>query len=510
MRPMDAPANEPSWLLDDRFEISGGPRSGGMGEVYRAVDLRTSTAVAVKFLAPRGQDEAGALVRRKPTAGDLRRFCRECDMHLRLGGQGVPAHIAHRTTGPRPYLVTEYVEGTDLYRFLRNNRPSFTASVSVLFQLVRVLARVHACNVVHRDVKPMNILLGEIGEISLVDFGIALPLTPGATRHTEGGRTPGSSGYKAPEIIQGERNPGPPADLYGAGCTFFQLVTGRLVFESDGGEYTIEKQHCEDTAPRLSDLVPEGVPPEVDDLVARMLAKEPALRPTAQEAGDALAPHLPRFGTLPPTPLLSPDPTLPFREGSRAAPSGSFINPVTQARPSARPAVRRQAPGHLTRTELREALSAASEEVRQGEPGENIRHLGTLLDKARRKWSDGDREVLSSILMCADGARIVGDVLTAGSHYRTVERLTDTVSPGSPLLLIALTARLGAAECRLAHDEEGVTVLPVWLNVCKALIEMGRFAPADLVDRCLETGADLGERGHAKTVAFWSRGLGAR
>ncbi|MGW4051441.1 serine/threonine protein kinase [Streptomyces sp. NPDC004779] len=507
---MDAPANEPSWLLDDRFEVSGGPRSGGMGEVYRAVDLRTSTAVAVKFLAPSGQDEAGALVRRKPTVGDLRRFCRECDMHLRLGGQGVPAHIAHRTTGPRPYLVTEYVEGTDLHRFLRTNRPSFTASVSVVFQLVRVLARVHDCDVVHRDVKPMNILLGEKGEISLVDFGIALPLAPGATRHTEGGRTPGSSGYKAPEIIRGERNPGPPADLYGAGCTFFQLVTGRLVFESDGGEYTLEKQHCEDTAPRLSDLVPEGVPPEVDDLVARMLAKEPALRPTAREAGSVLAPYLPRLGTLPPTPLLSPDPTLPFREGGQAAASGSPVAPVTQARPSARPGVRRQALGHVTRAELRETLSAASREVRQGEPGENVRHLATLLDKARRKWSDGDREVLASILMCAEGARVDGDVPSAGSHYRTVERLTDTASPGSPLFPIALAARLGAAECRLVDDEDGVTVLPVWLDVCKALIEMGRSAPADLVDRCLEAGADLGERGHAKPVAFWSRGLGAR
>ncbi|MEU3606066.1 serine/threonine-protein kinase [Streptomyces sp. NPDC035033] len=507
---MDAPANEPSWLLDDRFEVSGGPRSGGMGQVYRAVDLRTSSTVAVKFLAPSGLDEAGALVRRKPTAGDLRRFSRECAMHLRLGGQGVPAHIAHRTTGPSPYLVTEYVEGTDLHRFLRSNRPSFTASVSVLFQLVEVLARVHGCDVVHRDVKPMNILLGEKGEISLVDFGIALPLTPGVTRHTEGGRTPGSSGYKAPEIIRGERNPGPAADLYGAGCTFFQLVTGRLVFESDGGGYTLEKQHCEDTAPRLSDLLPEGVPPEIDDLVAHMLAKEPTLRPTAREAGDVLAPHLPRLGTLPPIPLLSPDPTLPFREGSQTASSGSLITPAARSSSSARPAVRRQPPGHVTRAELRETLSAASREVRQGEPGENVRHLATLLDKARRKWSDGDREVLTSMLICADSARIVGDVLTAGSHYRTVERLTDTVSPDSPLFSIALTARLGAAECRLAEDEEGGMVLAVWLEACKTLIAMGRSAPADLVDRCLETGADLAERGHAETVASWSRRLSAR
>ncbi|MBP2035610.1 serine/threonine-protein kinase [Streptomyces avidinii] len=500
---MDVPADQSSWLLGDRFEISGGPRSGGMGEVYRGVDLFDSTVVAVKFLSPSGQDESGATIRRRPNAGDLRRFSRECDMHLRLGGRGVPAHIAQELTGPRPYLVTEFVDGMDLYRFLRANRPSFTASVCVLFQLVQILTRVHACDVVHRDVKPLNILLSEKGEVFLVDFGIALPLTPGATRHTEGGRTPGSSGYKAPEIIQGERNPGPAADLYGAACTFFQLVTGRLVFESDGVGYTLERQHCEDTAPRLSDLVPEGVPPEVDDLVARMLDKNPSLRPTAHEVAEVLAPSLPRFGTLPPTPLLSPDPTLPFREGGAAA---ALTVPAAQTRTSARPSVRRQAPGQLTRSELRSTLDAAAEEVRRGEPGDHTRHLATLLDRARRKWGEDDLEALEAVLTCANGARIIGDIMTAGSRYRTVERLTATVSHGSQLFPTALAARLGAAECRLSEEGQGAAVLDAWVEVCRDLVTMGRTAPAELVERCVELGADLDERGDADpdTVTHWS------
>ncbi|MFD9518826.1 serine/threonine-protein kinase [Streptomyces sp. NPDC059979] len=481
-----------------------------MGEVYRAVDLHNSTTVAVKFLAPSGRDEAGATIRRKPTIGDLRRFTRECDMHLRLGGEGVPAHIAQKTAGPRPYLVTEFVEGMDLHRFLRTNRPSFTAAVSVLFQLVRILDRVHACDVVHRDVKPLNILLAEKGEVFLVDFGIALPLTAGATRHTEGGRTPGSSGYKAPEIILGERNPGPAADIYGAACTFFQLVTGRLVFESDGAEYTLERQHCEDTAPRLSDLVPEGVPPEVDALVARMLAKDPAERPTAREVAETLFPSLPRFGSLPPTPLLSPDPTLPFRERGTAAAAPAM--PTAPSRSSARPTVRRQAPGQLTRAEFRTATNAAAEEVRRGESGQHARHLATLLDPAGRKWSDDDHDVLEATLICANAARIVGDTVTAGSRYRAVERLTAAVSPESSRFPIALAARLGAAECRLSEDGWGDTVLTTWMDVCRALVAMDRTAPTDLVDRCLELGTDLGERGHADadTVACWSRRLTTR
>ncbi|MEU8774517.1 serine/threonine-protein kinase [Streptomyces sp. NPDC048606] len=508
MRSKDVPAGESPWLLDDRFEISGAPSGGGMGVVYRAVDLQNSAVVAVKFLAPSGLNEAGVSIRRKHTPGDLRRFCRECDMHLRLGGQGVPAHIDQRTTGPRPYLVTEFIEGVDLNRFLRTNRPSFTAAVSVLHQLVRILGRVHACDVVHRDVKPLNIRLAENGEIFLVDFGIALPLTPGVTRHTDGGRTPGSSGYKAPEIIQGERNPGPAADIYGAACTFFQLVTGRLVFESNGAEYPLERQHCEETAPRLSDLVPEGVPPEVDALVARMLAKDPAERPDAQEVAEVVAPGLPRVGDLPPAPLLSPDPTLPFREGGGIA--AASLPAVASFRASARPTVRRRAPGPLTRTELRTTRIAAAEEVRRGDPGERTRHLATLLAQAARKWNEDDHEVLAAVLTCADGARIVGDTMTAGSRYRAVERLTSAVTAESHLFSTALAARLGAAECRISEDGSGHTVLATWVEVCRAVVVMGRAAPMDLVERCLELGTDLVETGHADadTVTRWARALG--
>ncbi|MFJ3987682.1 serine/threonine protein kinase [Streptomyces sp. NPDC090032] len=496
---MEFPPDGASWLLSDRFKITGPLGSGGMGIVHRAIDLETSAHVAVKFLAPSGPDESSVLGRLRPTPGDLKRFGRECRMHVDLGGDGVPAHVAHLLTGPSPYLVTELVDGVSLYTWLRTNRPSFAASVCVLLRLAQILDRVHACRVVHRDVKTLNILISTKGEIFLVDFGIALPLTPGATRHTDKGtRTPGSLGYMAPEIINGERNPTPAADVYGAACVFFQLVTGRTVFVPKGGEYTVEKQHCEDVAPRLSEFVPGSVPAEVDDLVARMLAKDPALRPTAREVAQILLAHVPPPDAPAPHPVLSPDPTLPRRrQDPDTAASGA------PARARSRPSVRRPASGGLTRSQLRAAMASAAEEVAEGEPGVHTRQLAGLLAKAGQKWGEDDREVLSAVLLCADGDRCVGDMVTAGSRYRSVGRLTASVAEGSPVYTVALAARLGAAECRLSEDEEGETVLPVWVDVCRAVLAMGPTAPAELTERFRELGDDLAERGHETTVAAW-------
>ncbi|MGW2339082.1 serine/threonine-protein kinase [Streptomyces sp. NPDC001661] len=496
---MEFPPDGASRLLGDRFRITDSLGSGGMGIVYRAIDLETSAQVAVKLLAPSGPDETSVLGRLRPTPGDLKRFSRECRMHLDLGGDGVPVHVAHQLTGPSPYLVTEFVEGVSLYKWLRTNRPSFAASACVLLRLAQILDRVHAHDVVHRDVKTLNILISTTGDIFLVDFGIALPLAPGATRHTDrGARTPGSLGYMAPEIIKGARNPTPAADVYGAACVFFQLVSGRMVFDCQGGEYTVEQQHCEEPAPRLSEFVPGSVPAEVDDLVARMLAKDPVLRPTARKVAQIFVAHVPPPDAPAPNPALYPDPTLPRRERGRGTAA------TVPSLPRSRPAVRRQAPGNLTRAQLRAAIAAAACEVSAGEPGSHTRQLGGLLAKAGQKWGDDDREVLSAVMLCADGDRCTGDMVTGGSRYRSVERLTASATLDSPVYPVALAARLGSAECRLAEDEAGDTVLPVWVAVCRAVIAMDPTAPRELTERCRELGTDLSERGHESAVAQWS------
>ncbi|MFF2656295.1 protein kinase [Kitasatospora sp. NPDC058032] len=484
-------------VLDGRFEITGPPRQGGMGSVHRAKDHDTGATVAVKFLAPLDED-AGRQTRRKPTDSELKRFQRECEMYALLGGQGVPKLIAYRLTGSDPYLVTDFIEGSDLREFLLTNRPSLTVIASIAVQLLRVLARVHSCEVVHRDVKPHNILIAKDGTVYLVDFGIALPGDPQATRHTEG-VTPGSIGYKAPEIILGERNPTPAADVYGLGCTLFRLVTGRQVFPGTG-TYVIERHHCETPAPLVSEFA-DGLPAEVVRITARMLAKDPSARPSVAQVEAVFEVLVPKKDDPAPAPSCRPDPTLPFRTG------GAFVPPpADRVRRTTRPRVQRPDPGGPTRADLRDLLDRASAEVSRGEPGPGIEHLALLLLKAGRKWSEADHDVVAGRLIHAEALRISGDWVTAGSHYRRVSRQLEAAEAGSPHREFLIEARLGAAEC-LCEERRDDEALQLWSWATEAVITLGSTAPPRLVARCREVGDYLAEHGHVDTVARLLRQL---
>ncbi|WP_316529472.1 serine/threonine-protein kinase [Kitasatospora brasiliensis] len=478
------------WVLDNRFEISGPSRRGGMGAVHRAVDRDTGKVVAVKFLAPINEDDAG-LTRRRPTVSERKRFQRECTMYELLGGQGVPALVTHQLTRPRPYLVTEFIDGADLNQFLQTNRPPVAATAAIAVQLLRVLARVHSCEVVHRDVKPHNVLLGHDGTVHLVDFGIALPVDPLATRHTEG-RTPGSIHYQAPEIILGERQPGPTADVYGVGCIVFQLITGRLVFAGSDVDYIIERHHCETPAPPVSEFV-DGLPDEVVGIVTRMLSKDPSLRPSPEEIEAVFAPLLPRPGDPAPNPSCRPDPTLPFRAGG--APGPVPARPVRRARPR----VQRAALDGPSRSTLRELNGRAAEEVTQGNPGAHVERLALLLPDACRKWTEADHDVLAGRLVCANAARITGDWITAGTGYRKVVRQLEPTPTEAPLQDLLVEARLGAAEC-LVEDQQDGEALRLWSWAADVLLDKGDSAPPRLLDMCQEVGAYLAEQGQADAV----------
>ncbi|MFF2119387.1 serine/threonine-protein kinase [Kitasatospora sp. NPDC058184] len=478
-------------MLDDRFEISGSSRRGGMGAVYRAIDRDTGKVVAVKFLAPVDEGDAG-LTRRRPTISERKRFQRECTMYELLGGQGVPALITQQLTSHRSYLATEFIEGADLNQFLQTNRPPLAATAAIAVQLLRVLARVHSCDVVHRDVKPHNILIGHDGKVYLVDFGIALPVDPLATRHTEG-RTPGSTHYQAPEIILGERNPGPASDVYGVGCTLFQLITGHLVFVGSQVDYIIERHHCETPAPLVSKFV-DGLPDEVVRIIARMLEKDPALRPSPEEAEAVFAPLTPRPGDPAPSPSCRPDPTLPFRDNG--APGPGLSEPTRRV---GRPRVRRAAPSGPSRSELRELHAQAAEEVAQGTPGTQVRRLALLLPDAERKWTETDRDVLAGRIMCANAARISGDWITAGTHYRRVARLLEAEPPHTPLYDLLVEARLGAAEC-LLEERQDDAALNLWAWAAEVVLHKRATAPTRLVEMCREVGDYLAELGHVDAV----------
>ncbi|MFT3775798.1 MAG: protein kinase [Minicystis sp.] len=264
-------------LFAQRFLIERLAGSGGMGRVYRAVDQHTGRVVAVKVLASNEVEAA--------------RFRREAALLADLSHPRIVRAVAYgETEAGEAYLAMEWLDGEDLAARLARGEPlGVTDSVRLAQQAAEALGVAHARGIVHRDVKPSNIFLvgGSAGDVKVIDFGIAL-VTADARRMTRTGVALGTLGYMAPEQARGERDLDPRADVFALGCVLFECLAGRTPFVSDL-EMSILARILIEEAPRVADLVP-GIPPALDDLVARLLAKDPAERPRdGTEVADALA-----------------------------------------------------------------------------------------------------------------------------------------------------------------------------------------------------------------------------
>lgn len=475
--------------LAGRFSRAGEGAWGGMGVVYQATDDRhAERAVAVKFLWPR-DPEATLRGYRTPTPQELRRFDRECEMHQRFGGRGVPAFVHADLSLPRPYLVTEYVSGVDLYAFLTRNRPTLSAAASVIVPLLEVLGRVHGADVVHRDVKPANILLARRdGVVYLTDFGIALPKDPAATRYTNG-RTPGTIGYMAPEIHRGERNPGPEADLYSVACIAFQMVTGRLVFEAGHSDYDLARLHCEERPPLLSDDIP-GLPSDIVDITDRMLAKSPADRPPLELALEIWRPLLPSPGDPAPRPALDPDPTLPHRVSETAAAPRSEPPPTGPRRPR----VHRRPVGGPTRSVLRKLHAEAEIEIERGEPDKAVDELTAMLVHAEQHLPGAVREVQGARLVVARAHLLRGQTASAGRICRDVARRLADASAGTETGDLRTLARLGVVQVMAAEGSPVQAMADAWLELAEELVAWPGSGPSpQTIELCWEVGLEVQE-----------------
>ena len=239
---------------------------GGMGVVYRAVQPGLDRKVAVKVIAP-------------PYAADVRyreRFEREARMAAALDHPNIVPIYMTGEDGGQLYLVMRYIDGVNLAERLRGGPLPLAAVAEVISQVASALDAAHAHGVVHRDVKPANILLverdGAPPHAFLTDFGITrdLEATHGMTR---AGAFLGSVDYAAPEQAAGA---GAPADLYALGCTAYECLTGQPPFGRRRDEEVLwAHAHEEPRAP--SELV-AGLPPEADHAVLRALAKDPCER----------------------------------------------------------------------------------------------------------------------------------------------------------------------------------------------------------------------------------------
>jgi len=253
-------------LLGERFEIEQQIRGGGMGEVFRGRDRVSGEVVAIKIIA----DDREHLTAR---------FEREVELLSELSHPGIVRYIAHgETAAGRLFLVMEWLDGEDLRRRLEREPLTIDESVRLATRVAGALGAVHARGIVHRDLKPSNLFLpgGQIDRVKVLDFGIALK--GGRTQLTQTGATIGTPGYMAPEQARGNAPIDARADVFAFGCVLFQCLTGRPAFDGDSA-VAILGQILFGEVPRVSALWPE-VPEDLDALVARMLAKDPALRPS--------------------------------------------------------------------------------------------------------------------------------------------------------------------------------------------------------------------------------------
>jgi DNA-binding beta-propeller fold protein YncE len=253
------------------FRIDGVAGRGGMGVVYRATELALDRTVALKLIADGALGDAGAGAR-----SVLESRLAASIEHPNV----IPIHAAGEHEGVA-YIVMRYVRGEDLAARLRRTGPlGVREATAIVAQVAAALDAAHAAGLVHRDVKPANVLLAADDHVYLTDFGVARD-----TRQTSGltrtGDWVGTLDYVAPEQIRGERIDH-RADVYSLGCVLCQALTGRVPFprESDEGRLWA---HLHAVPPRPSAGV-RGVPRAFDAVVARALAKDPADR--WQTAGD--------------------------------------------------------------------------------------------------------------------------------------------------------------------------------------------------------------------------------
>jgi serine/threonine protein kinase len=304
---------------------------GGMAVVYRAFDPRLNRSVALKILAP---ELAGDTAFRQRFMREMRAAASVDHPHI------VPVFDAGEADGVL-YIAMRYVRGQDLRTLLDTEHALPPARVAYLIaQVASALDDAHARGLIHRDVKPGNMLIGTVtgtgqpDHVYLSDFGLSKPALSSANL-TLTGQFLGTLDYMAPEQVEGHAVDG-RADLYSLGCTAFEMLAGEPPFKRDQGLATAWAQ-LSAPAPSLRDRRPD-LPPAVDQVIARALAKAPADRyRTCTEFADALraACGAGRPGAAPPAP---PPPTQRARIPAPAAgPAPALAEPPTNPRPRPQP-----------------------------------------------------------------------------------------------------------------------------------------------------------------------------
>lgn len=253
-------------LFAGRFEVLEEIGSGGMGMVYRALDRELGDQVAIKTLRPELLQDASLLERFKS--------------EIRLARHISSKHVVRtHDIGERDgvyYLTMEYVEGITVRELLDTRGRLGTApTLAIASQLAQSLVAAHEQGVIHRDIKPQNLLLDHAGVLKVMDFGVAR-IAGGTANLTEAGMVVGTPAYMAPEQMLGESVDG-RTDLYAVGVVLFECLLGRLPYEAASAIALIARV-LRDQPPDPASIDPE-IPAALSELVLRLLAKDPSQRP---------------------------------------------------------------------------------------------------------------------------------------------------------------------------------------------------------------------------------------
>lgn len=328
-------------MLSDRYRLQRLIATGGMGQVWEGLDSRLGRQVAIKVLKAEYSTDPEF----------VERFRAEARTVAMLNHPGIASVYDYGETeldgeGRTAYLVMELVNGEPLNAVIkRTGRLSLRHALDMLEQTGRALQVAHTAGLVHRDVKPGNILITPTGQVKLTDFGIAKAVD--AAPVTQTGMVMGTAQYIAPEQALG-RDATAASDVYSLGVVGYESVSGRRPFTGDGALTVAMKHIKEQPAPLPADL-----PPNVRELIEITLQKEPGARyRTGGAFADAVAAV--RAGRRPPRPNQTPaigratPAAIPSSVQARAVDFGS--RPPTQARPRPTTGSHRQAPPPARRT----------------------------------------------------------------------------------------------------------------------------------------------------------------
>ena len=263
---------EPGTLIDGVYRVLGPLGSGSMGVVLLAEDVSLDRRVAIKFIHSALQPD------------DFRdRFTAEARAMARVSHPNVLQIYAFGQHAGSPYFAMEFIEGQTVEQWLRTGSPpDLDTALTILDGVCAGLAAIHAAETVHRDLKPSNVLLDAHHKPHIADLGLAMICREDAATRSE---IVGTPAYMAPEIaFASEFAPAPPAlaDVYSLGCLAYEMLTGAPPYEGEG-QMGLILQHMVGTLLSPSAVRP-GLPPELDDMVLRALAKNPAERTPSVEA----------------------------------------------------------------------------------------------------------------------------------------------------------------------------------------------------------------------------------